>query len=240
MKLANPLYYPIPMAIAAALLVLGVRALRLPSLVAIPAAAVVATAGATYRRERLPQSLQIDNPDLARDIQAAQVQARQLVEKSQSLREEASRLLIEADQMELLVAVQYACDRAVELPAQIDLLSRRAQGKDSLLSAENIQRQLTEVRNQFKTSSGAARDQLSQLAESLDRNLQLARQGRDARQAQVVSLSKLLADAAGVLQQLQNELRTADLSDAARVTEMRALSDEFGHIRDNVELLASG
>ncbi|MEO0852095.1 MAG: hypothetical protein AAFY15_01140, partial [Cyanobacteria bacterium J06648_11] len=197
-------------------------------------------AGATYRRQQLPQPLDIDNPALARDIQAARQQALELAEKAQALRAEASRLLTEAEQMELLVAVQYACDRAEELPAQIDHLSRRSEGKDSLLSGDDIQRQLVEVRSKLKSSSGIARDQLAQLEDSLDRNLKLARQGRDARQAQVVSLSKLLADAAGVLQQLQNELRTADLTDAARVTEMRSLSEEVGQIRDNVELLASG
>lgn len=240
MKLANPLYYPIPIAIAAAALVLGVRVIRLPSLIAIPGAAAIAFAGAAYRKQQLPQPLDIDNPALASEIQTVKQQALELSEKAQSLRTEASRLLTEVNQMELLVAVQYACDRAEELPAQIDHLSRRAQGKDSLLSDEDLQRQLVEVRSKLKASSGIARDQLAQLEESLDRNLQLTRQGQDARQAQVVSLSKLLADAAGVLQQLQNELRTADLTDDARVTEMRSLSEEVGHIRENVELLASG
>ncbi|MEO0853310.1 MAG: hypothetical protein AAFY15_07375, partial [Cyanobacteria bacterium J06648_11] len=57
MKLVNPLYYPVPIAIAAVTLVLGVRVVRVPSLIAIPGAAAIAFAGATYRRQQLPQPL---------------------------------------------------------------------------------------------------------------------------------------------------------------------------------------
>ncbi len=238
MKLANPLHYPLAILVGAIVLVIGVRIARLPSVVMLPIAAAIATAGAVVLKSQEPERL-LDNPELERELQAVRISAKALADKANALRLEAAKLLTSADQIELLAAVQYACDRAVELPAKIDHLARRMQGADSLLSIDQMQQQLAQVQTQLQSSSGVAREQRSKLATSLQRNIQLARQGTDARQAQVASLSTLILDSAGVLQTMQNRLRTADLADAGQTLELRSLSDELRIFQENVDLLVT-
>ncbi|MGF1535414.1 MAG: hypothetical protein ACFB4J_02850 [Elainellaceae cyanobacterium] len=237
MKLANPLYYPIPVLVGAVVLVLGVRVFRQPSVVVVPAAVAVATAGAALRKGQEPESLGLDDPQLESNLQAVRQQAVTVAEKSHALREEATRLLTQADQLELLSAVQYASDRAEELPQKIDNLARRMRGGRSLLSVEDLERQRREAEQQAKASSGVAREQWTKLVNTLERNIRLAREGQDARQAQVVSLRALTLEAAGVLQKLQNELRTADLTDTRQTSEVKALSAEFASVQENLDLL---
>ncbi|MEO0407358.1 MAG: hypothetical protein AAF289_08415 [Cyanobacteria bacterium P01_A01_bin.135] len=237
MKLANPLYYPLPVLVGAVVLVVGVRVLRLPSWVVLPAAIGVATAGAALRKGQEPERLDLDDPQLERSLQQVRQQAVTVAEKSQGLREEAGRLLTGPEQLELLSAVQFACDRAEELPAKIDSLARRMRGGGSLLSVDNLQRQRREAEQQARATSGVARQQWLQLEGVLSRNIRLAREGADARQAQVVSLRSLILEAAGVLQKLQNQLRTVDLSDRRQTSAVRALSAEFANVQKNLDLL---
>ncbi|MGB5636179.1 MAG: hypothetical protein WBM86_25835, partial [Waterburya sp.] len=61
--------------------------------------------------------------------------------------------------------------------------------------------------------------------------------GQDARQAQVVSLTTLVTESAGVLQQFQNRLRTSNLDNSAEIDELKALSEELRTMQDNVDLL---
>ncbi|WP_293022721.1 MULTISPECIES: hypothetical protein [unclassified Moorena] len=98
---------------------------------------------------------------------------------------------------------------------------------------------MQEVEAKKTKSSGVARQQLQQLATSLQHNITLARQGEDARQAQVIALATLITDTAGVLQQLQNRLRTSNLEDAQTVEELRSLSTELAGFQDNMALFLS-
>lgn len=239
MKLANPLHYPIAVLMGAIILVGGVRLLGFSSVVMVPAAAVVAMGGAIVLKSRELEVLELDNPALERELQAVRQQSRSLVEKSNALRTEAAKLLTDAGQMDLLVAVETACNLTAELPEKIDQLGRRLQGGDSLLAVSDLQQQLTEVQSRLKINSGVAREQLSKLAESLERNIQLARQGEDARQAQVLSLSTLILDSAGVLQELQNKLRTLNLNNSEQMQELRSLSQELSSTQSNVDILVS-
>ncbi|MCY7391297.1 MAG: hypothetical protein LH647_07295, partial [Leptolyngbyaceae cyanobacterium CAN_BIN12] len=86
---------------------------------------------------------------------------------------------------------------------------------------------------------GVARDQLNRLADSLRHNIQMARQGEDARQAQVLSLSTLILDSAGVLQGMQNQIRTANLTDADQTEELRSLSNEFSFFQEHIGLITN-
>jgi chromosome segregation ATPase len=238
MKLANPLNYPLAVAAGGLLLVAGVRFANLPSALVLPLSAIVATAGAVVLQSREPERLNLGNPELERELLGVKQQAKALAEKATELRAEASRLLTSSMQMELLSTVQFACDRALELPGKLDQLARRLQGKDSLLAVADLQKQLTTAQMRLRnTTDGAAKDQLRQLIQSLERNIQLAKQGQDARQAQVVSLSRLILDSAGVLQSMQNQLRTANLQDAAATEELQTLSDELKLFQENVDLL---
>ena len=237
MKLVNPLYYPMAVLIGAIVLVIGVRA-KIPSLVVVPVAVVLTLAGSTAIASQQP-SPTLDNPALERELQSVRQQARVLAEKANSLLIEATRLLTESTQLSLLAGIQYACDRAGELPAKIDELARRMQGVDSLLTVSDLQQQLREVENKLQVSSGAAQEQFNKLAASLRRNIQLAQQGQDARQAQVASLSTLILDSAGVLQAMQNQLRTTNLADSSQTVELQTLSDELRLFQENVDLLVS-
>ncbi|HEY9763401.1 MAG TPA: hypothetical protein V6D07_12800 [Trichocoleus sp.] len=237
MKLANPLHYPFAVLAGSVVLFSGVRLAGLPSGVMLPLSAAIATLGATVLKSRLPDTLGLDNPHLEQELQKTRQQAANLTQQAGALQAEASQLLTETHQMELLGVVQYACDRTRELPSKVDQLARRLQGKDSLLSVDDLQKQLSEAERKQRSSSGVAQEQWSKLAASLKRNIELAKQGEDAREAQVVSLSTLILDAAGVLQQLQNKLRTADLNSSTAADEVRSLSDEFNSMQENMDVL---
>lgn len=237
MKLANPLHYPLAVLAGGVVLFLGVRIMRLPNLVVVPIAGAISVAAAAGFKGREPTIVELENPQLDRELQRTRQRAEALTQQAIALQAEAQQVLTEVHQLELFGVVQYACDRSRELPAKIDQLARRLQGKDSLLSVEDLEKQLVEAQQKVRSSSGVAQEQWQKVATSLSRNIALAKQGKDAREAQVVSLSTLILDASGVLQKLQNTLRTADLTSAVATHELRALSDEFNNMQENMELL---
>ncbi|MEO0834799.1 MAG: hypothetical protein AAFY16_02175 [Cyanobacteria bacterium J06642_3] len=237
MKLVNPLHYPLAVLIGGITLVTGVRLVQLPNLVIIPGSIAIAAGLAIPLSKRSTQPPQIDNLELLQEITTVKQQARSLSSKAESLRTEAKQMLTSSTQLELLAAIEYACDRVLELPAKIDTLAGRLRGSDSLLSAPELENQLAQVQLKASQSSGVAQQQLSQLSRSLANNLQLARQGQDARQAQVVSLATMVSESAGILQQFQNRLRTSDLNNSAELNELKALSEELRNMQDNVDLL---
>jgi len=240
LKLTNPLQYPLAVLTGGVVLVLAVRLGRLPSFVALPVAAAVSVGAAAVRQQGEPEpAIELEDPKLEAEIQALYDQGQNLAERSVALRDEATERLTGASQMELMGAVQYACDRTQELPNKIQQLGQRLGKGKSLLSAEDLTQQISDAEAKRDSSTGAARAQWQTLIDSLERNLALAQEGEDARQAQVVSLSTLISNAAGTLQQLQNKLRTADLSSTVETTELRALSDEFSRFQENVELLVA-
>jgi hypothetical protein len=239
-KLANPLYYPISVLAGGVVLVVGVRLMGLSNIVILPAAALVTTAGATVLKSREPDEQKLAHQQLQRELQLMQASGKSLAEKAEVLRQEANQLLTRSSfQLELLIAIQEACDRAIELPAKIDQLASRLQGANSLLSVSELQQQLLEVQTKQQASSGVAHQHLNQLANSLKRNIQLAQEGQDTRTAQIVSLYTLIQDAAGVLQQLQNKLRTSDLTNSEQVNELQSLSAELNSFQENVDILVS-
>ena len=240
LKLTNPLLYPLAILSGGIVLILGVRLVRLPGFVAVSAATVVAVGTASVRKDSEPEpAIELEDPQLEAEIKALYDKGQNLAEQAVALRNEATERLTGASQMELMGAVQYACDRTQELPTKIQQLGKRLGGGKSLLSAEDLTQQIKEAKTKRNKSSGAAKAQWQNLIDSLERNLNLAKEGEDARQAQVVSLSTLISNAAGTLQQLQNKLRTADLSSTSETTELRALSDEFSSFQENVELLVA-
>ncbi|MGK7917541.1 MAG: hypothetical protein AB4038_18685 [Prochloraceae cyanobacterium] len=239
MKLANPLHYPLAVLAGGIVLVVGVRFLQLYSWIMLPVAGAIATGGATALKAKESQQLNLGNPTLERELRSVKQQAQLLVEKAETLRSESEKMLTSSAQIELLTAVQYACNRALELPGKIDRLANRLHGSDSLLSVNDLQQQLAEVNAKLGKSSGLARQQLQQLAGSLENNIRLAREGQDARQAQIISLSTMVINSAGALQQLQNRLRTSDLNDSTEIQELLLLSKELKSMQENVDLLIS-
>ncbi|MEO1300420.1 MAG: hypothetical protein AAFW75_32560, partial [Cyanobacteria bacterium J06636_16] len=114
---------------------------------------------------------------------------------------------------------------------------KRLNRKGAILAVDDLQKQLREAEQKQRTSTGAAKAQWSRLVASLQRNIELAQQGEDAREAQVVSLSTLIVDAGGVLQQLQNKLRSADLSSDRQTDELRELGLELNNMQENMDVL---
>jgi len=238
--IANPLLYPIAVLVGGLVLVFGVRLVGLPSYMILPVSGAIATAGASFQKSRSPAPLLIENPALAKDLAAVRDTATAVAEKAEMLREEADRALSDTSlSLDLLTQVQYACDRAQELPTQIETLSRKFQGSDSLLSVSELEHQLADIQTKLPKASGASRQQLESLQSSVQRNIRLAQQGEDARQAQVIALNTAIQNLAGVLQQLQNKLRNADLADVNEVTELQNLSAELNSLQENVDILTS-
>ena len=239
MKLANPLHYPLSMLIGAIALVIGIRIAKLPLWVMLPAAGAVTVAGASVRKGQQRETHNLENPTLEQELLSTRSQAKLLAEKAIDLRAEAARLLTDSLQVDLLAAVQLACDRAIELPKKIDALAQWMQSREALLSAEDLHQQFLGVQTRLQTSSGLVKVQLDYLAESLQHNIQLAQAGEDARQPQIASLSTLILDSAGVLQAMQNNLRSANLKDVQQILELRSLSNELSIFQENVDLLVS-
>ena len=237
MKIANPLHFPLAVLAGGITLVAGVRLIKLPSYIALPGAAAIATGLAIPLKKKASQAIDIDNPALVREIRSVKQQSQLLVTKATELRAEAQQMLTAANQLELLAAIEYAGDRILELPNKVNRLAQKLQGADSLLSPEELSAQLTEARQKAQQSSGVAKQQLETLANSLENNLRLAQQGQDARQAQVVSLATLVTESAGILQQFQNRLRTSNLDNSAELNELKAITDELKTMQDNVDLL---
>jgi len=237
MKLANPIHYPLTVLVAAVALVAGVRLARLPIALMLPVSAAMATAGATWRKSQESEPLNLGNSELEAELLMVRRQAKVLADKASELRQQLTLLLHDQTSLELLTIVQYACDRASELPAQIDRLSQRMQANDSLLSIADLQQQLASVELKLNGSTGLVKEQLAKVAESLQRNIQLAQAGQDSRQVQVASLSALILDALSVMQELQNKLRSADLADTQQTLELRSLSEELSLFQENVDFL---
>ena len=242
MKFVNPLEYPIAVLAASLLFVAGIRtAGPKATVVALPVAIAVSAIGATWLQSRKLDTHAIAARKSQRELQAELQQVRtsadSLATKAEQLRQEAERLLAAgSSQLELLAAVQYTCDRAVELPAKIDDLARRIEGGNTLLSIAELQQQLNEVRSKQDRSSGVARQSLARLVERLEQNIQLAREGKDAGQAQIVTLATTIQESAGVLQRLQNKLRTSDLQDSDRLQELRDLNEELRGLQESARL----
>ena len=220
------------------MLAIAVRFARVPSAIAIPLAGAV-TVGGSVILQKQSQRPSLQNPALERELQQVRQQAQLITQKAETLREESEKLSLSTSGLELLSTIQFACDRALELPRKIAEFSQRLHGGDSLLSVTELQKQLREVEAKKTRSSGVARQQLQQLEASLKHNIALARQGEDARQAQVISLATLITDTAGVLQQLQNRLRTSNLDDNQTMEELRSLSTELANFQENMDLLLS-
>ena len=154
-----------------------------------------------------------------------------------TLQLEATKLLTDSGQIELLATMQYTCG-TVELPAKIDQLARRLDCSNLLLSVNGLQQQLIAVQVKLQNSYSVVKEHLNQIVKSLQRNIELTIQGQDTRMAEVINLTTLIQDAAGVLQELQHKLRSFDLSDAAQTMELRHC-EQLSNFQENVDLLVS-
>ena len=241
MKFANPLHHPVAVLAGGIVLVAGVRFIGIPNAVILPASIAVTVIGASVLQSQAANPQRLANQQVRQELNQVRQSAWSLAEKAEMLRYEAESLLKSGSsvEVELLGIVQYGCDRAVELPEKVEHLALRLEESDDLLSVNQLRQRHAAVQTKLDASSGITRERLVQLATSLQRNIDLAQQGQDMRQAEIVSLSTAIQDAAGVLQQLQNKLRTANLADSAQLNELKSLSEELGSVQESVDILVS-
>jgi hypothetical protein len=244
MKWINPLYSPAAIFLGCVTLVLGVRLAKVSSMAAVPVAIAVSTLSASLlapsatKASAVAALAPVQNPALITELTAMRQQAQTLAQKAQKLSAEAHQILSTSSYIELLGTVQFACERTSELPAKIDELALRLQREDFILSVGELQNQLREVQEKLKKNPGeAAQAQLHKLTDSLNRNIKLTQQGQDARQAQVLSLSTLISESAGVLQTMKNQLRSLDLEDATQAAQLQSLGNELRDFQENLDLL---
>ena len=238
--IVNPLNYPIAVLIAGVSLFVGVRVVNLPSKVTLPATVVIAFVSGSVlaNKGKGEQNRQkLDNKELEQELELIQKESLSLIEKAEELKREAKNLLHEPWQMDLLTAVEFACDRTEEIPNKISNLISKISGGDSLLSIDELNKKLQETRNKKQKASGVALEQLEAIELNLIRNINLAKQGESARQAQVFSLTNLITNSAGILQQLQNKFRTADLTNSQELKDLQSLSQELASLQENDYLL---
>ena len=236
MKIANPLQYPAVILIAGVTLFFGVRVINLSSKIVLPTTLLIAFLGSAMLAKD-NNALELENKLLEKELNSIKKEANLLVSKAEELRLEAKNLLHDSWQVDLLTAVEYACDRTLELPHKIDQLSQKISGGDSLLSVEELEKKLANINNKKKSTYGIAQRQLEKIEASLQRNISLAKQGESARQAQVFALTNLITESAGILQELQNKFRTADLSNSEELNNLQNLSEELTAIQENNYLL---
>ncbi|NCO74401.1 MAG: hypothetical protein GW795_03030 [Cyanobacteria bacterium] len=240
MKIVNPLNYPLAILIAGISLFLGVKIVKLSNFIILPSSIVIAVIGSTFLAHNNQQNnsnIDLDNKALETELNQAKKEAQLLVNKAENLRLEAKKLLHDSWQMDLLTAVEYSCDRTLELPQKIEDLSRKLSGGDSLLSVEELQEKLANIKKRKKSADGVALEKLQQIELSLIRNITLAKEGQSAREAQVFSLTNIITESAGILQQLQNKLRTADLTNSQELNALQVLSQELVILQENAYLL---
>ncbi|MDY7024096.1 MAG: hypothetical protein SWJ54_22565, partial [Cyanobacteriota bacterium] len=205
-KLANPFYYPTAILIGGVVLVTGLRVVGLSNSVILPTAAIVTVASASVLKSREPDAENIAQQQLQQEVQILKTSSQNLAIKAEELRQEANQLISQNTfNLDFLAQVQAICDRTIELPQKIENIAQRLPRQESLLSVNELERQLLEVQTKIRSSSGITRQNLEQLAASLQQNIELAKTGQDTRQAKIISLSTLIQNSAGVLQQLQNK-----------------------------------
>ncbi|AFZ54919.1 hypothetical protein Cyan10605_2852 [Cyanobacterium aponinum PCC 10605] len=232
-KIVNPLNYPLAVFVAGVCLFFGVRFANVSSFLMLPISISVGVIGSGFLANNSlnnDNKINLDNRALEEELELAKQESNLLIKKAENLRLEAKNLLHDAHQMDLLTAIEYGCDRTFELPEKIEYLSKKLSGSDSLLSEEELEEKLKTNLKKQQSANGLALKQLRQIESNLRRNIDLAKQGKSAREAQVFALTNILTESAGVLQQLQNKLRTSDLTNSQALQDLQDLTQELSSL----------
>lgn len=240
MRLVNPLHYPLAILAGAGTLLGGVLLLHMEALPMTAAGLVVSGVAASILqqlRERPARSSSAAMP-LEPDLQDVLTQAEGLALRAQGLHEEASQKLSSPEQLELLGAILYACERAEELPGQLRPVLQSMQTGATVFTAKELHAQLREAEARVSKSQGASRDSAMKLVTRLRQNLALVEQGASVREARITELVTAVAEAAGVLLTLQTRLREGNLKGSEEAQELKRLTEDFQLVQKSVVLLA--
>lgn len=241
MKWVNPLSQPLAVAGGALVLLGGVLVLAQPLWVMALASMLVAFGISNLMVEfkKPPPALPPTPINFTPEQQALLEHARDLARRSSRLEKEAEVLLANTEQLELFGAIRVACALAQELPTHIETALLQMGDGTSLLAEEPLLAKLREVDGRIVNSSGVAREQWLRLQTRLRENLELAREGKSAQEAQTAQLTGMIVEAEGVLQSLQNRIRSANLADANESLELRNLCDELSGVQETLSAMVS-
>jgi hypothetical protein len=232
MKFVNPLYYPLAVLAGGITLFLGVRLAKVSSAIMLPVAILVTTGAAVVRATTKSPTFHLDNPQVERELQLVEQQAQSLAKKAEKLSEEATGLL-EGNGLGMMEAVR---DRATKFPELVEQFSLKIASSDLILATRELEKQIARVKAKQKISTGIAKEQLEELGANLDHHLGLVSQGQDPRLGQVVTLSRLIHDAAEALEALQEKLQTPDLEHETIIQEVQALSNQIKRLHEQIIL----
>lgn len=236
MKFINPLHYPIAVLIGSIVLFIGARFIQLPNIIILPVAIGIILVSAIYFQQREAKALNLENRELEREIKTVNNSALILASQAKEVLLEAAKILTDTFQVDLLATLQISCGQVLEAPNKIDTFLRRLQNSKSLLSVQDLQQQLSEVERKI-LATGSNKRHLSELAESLRRNIKLAKEGRDTRLVQVYSVSTQIQNSAGILQQIQNQLVNLNTNDYQKNQELQLLANQLANSQENLDLL---
>jgi hypothetical protein len=224
-SLRSPLVNPLddPWAVAAAGLLLvalhRLTALGLPLSVLI---AVVASLGlAKLRTRRSRRGERLRDSRVTAGIEAALQRASQLALQAELLSSEAVARFQDASHLELLGVVQLCCERLRGLPERIAQRRPLLESDGGiLLPVDELQRRLERAGEELRQESSATlKRERQRLVDQLQRNLDAARSGMDAREARLLALSTRLEQIDGGLRHLQQQVDaqwpSSDATDAA-------------------------
>lgn len=237
-KLTNPFDYPIAILVGGIVLVAGVRLLKTPNLVILPTAAIVATATAMYCKSREPDPEKAAQREVERELTNLKASGRSVAEKAEAVRREAGQLLgHDADYLDLLVRIEETCSPIAEIPTRIEALGERLSRNNSVLSLAELDADLRSAQELLANATGIARQQAGELVESLERNRELAGTGASVNLAKLLNLRVILQNTAGILQELQNQMRLLNRPDLDRVREVEELCERLQSAQNNLDIL---
>jgi vacuolar-type H+-ATPase subunit I/STV1 len=237
-KLTNPFDYPIAILVGGIVLVVGVRFWRVPNLVILPGAAIVATATALSLKSREPDPEKAELQDVERELTNLKASGRSVAEKAAAVRSEAGQLLgHDGDYLELLVRIEEVCSPIAEIPTRIEALGQRLPQNNSVLSLAELEADLHSAHALLVNATGVARQQAEELVESLEKNRELAKTGSSVNLAKLLNLRVILQNTAGILQELQNKIRLLNRPDLDRVREVEELCERLQSTGSNLDIL---
>lgn len=240
MRLVNPLNYPLAILAGAGTLLGGVLVFHWEALPMTAAGLVVSGVAASLIQQLRERPARSSPAQIALepDLQDVLTQAEGLAIRAQGLHEEASQRLSSPEQLELLGAILYACDRAEELPGQLRPVLESMQTGETVFSAKELQAQLREAEARVSKSRGASRESAQKLVSRLRQNLAMVEQGATVREARISELATAVAEAAGVLLSLQTRLREGNLKGSEEAQELKRLTEDFQLVQKSVVVLA--
>lgn len=232
----NPLDHPLAVAAGGLLLVLLARFTPLGLPLALPLAALVAVGLAALRIRQNRRAERLRERRVGESIDGALQRAAQLAVQAELVSRETMARFQDPGHLESLGMVQLCCERLRGIPERI--VERRPlleSGGGILLSVDDLQVRLECARDELRRESSATlKRERQRLVDQLQRNLDAASSGMDAREARLLALWTRLEQIDGGLRHLQQQVDAqwpnSEASDAAVAGAIAPLNEALDQI----------